>query len=830
MLFFVNGNRQISTLSTRERENVHGIRELFLFVLRVLPNLRLDKKVSRIFCDDWIAERYPKVIVMARTNKRAESRARYFTRKVAEEKGWDIRHPQRGGDCLEEQEVSAFLSDTSLGLNRPDFVLCLRGNPVVVIETKNDFKKYREAIDEAVEYCNIINTTGRYNIKIAIGVAGEDDNGYIVIVKYYKEGDWVYLTSKGNALTAIISKQECINALSSDDSTTELTIPSSAEFIDAAIEVSNILRTAKIETTLRPKVVGAITTALYYGDIDISTKDILGDINKMAASAINESEHFSNQKKKLLIEAIKLGENEFNRLSPYAFRIISILKRLNVKAVLQSDADFLGMFYEAFLRYGADNNAMGIVFTPRHITRLCVDMVGVEIGDLVIDITCGTGGFLVSAFDALKRESLNDQSRELARVSVYGFDTNPTVWALSCLNMFFRGDGKSHIEPVSSLDEKSKAAVKGKFKRAFLNPPFHQENEPERDFIDASMQALMQGGLFAGVIYAGVFADEENSSWRAKFMREHTILGMISLPDELFYPNASAITTIMIARAHYPQPEGSKIFIGRISNDGYEKLKGKRVECAGSQIPYIKESFKKFLQGEEPNNEYAVCVPSELLKNGAEYSPQQYLPQAQLTNSDIDKINNNTLMSLFKAVTSFPDITDSLYEDFSIPEKKKNLPLNKKEKLSYFFEVSTGKSAGLKGYTSGIVPYVSSGDNTNGIVGLVTENSTELCDGCITVSAFGTAYLQPWKYMARGNGGSSVRVLVPKYNMTIRELFWFIAQINSQKWRFTYARQAIKRRLEKLEVVSPEKRLVDPIDITKRIGDFKNRLSELSVL
>ena len=136
--------------------------------------------------------------------------------------------------------------------------------------------------------------------------------------------------------------------------------------------------------------------------------------------------------------------------------------------------------------------------------------------------------------------------------------------------MFFRGDGKSHIEPVSSLDEQSKINVKGKFKRAFLNPPFHQENEPERDFIDASMQALMQGGLFAGVIYAGVFADEENSSWRAEFMRKHTILGMISLPDELFYPNASAITTIMIAKAHEPQPKDSKIFIGRISNDGFE--------------------------------------------------------------------------------------------------------------------------------------------------------------------------------------------------------------------------------------------------------------------
>lgn len=767
---------------------------------------------------------------MAKKNKRAESRARYFTRKVAEEKGWNMRHPQRGGDCLEEQEVSDYLPDTLLGLNRPDFVLCLNGDPAVVIETKNELKKHKEAIDEAIDYCNQINKKGRYNVKIAIGVAGEDDNGYIVIVRYLSKGQWKDLTSKGYPLTAIISKQECINAYAADDASTELTIPTAAEFIDAAIEVSNILRTAKIEPPLRPKVVGAITTALYHKDIDISTHNVLQDINDMAAAAINNSEHFDEKKKLLLIEAIKLGNNDFDRLSPFVFRIISILKRLNVKAVLQSDADFLGMFYEAFLRYGADNNAMGIVFTPRHITRLCVDLVGVELGDLIIDITCGTGGFLVSAFDALKRESLNDQSRELARVSVYGFDTNPTVWALSCLNMFFRGDGKSHIEPVSSLDKDSKASVKGKFKRAFLNPPFHQEGEPERDFIDASMQALMQGGLFAGVIYAGVFADDENSSWRAEFMRKHTILGMISLPDELFYPNASAITTIMIAKAHIPQPHDSKIFIGRISNDGFEKLKGKRVECDGSQIPLIKDSFKQFMLGETPCNENVCCIPAELLRYGAEYSPQQYLPQEKLTEEELKNINNETLMSLFKAVTAYPEITDSLYNEYPIIEKDKKVPLNKKGVLSDFFDVVTGKSAGVKSYLSGIVPYVSSGDDTNGIVGLVTESETELCEGCITVSAFGTAYLQPWKYMARGNGGSSVRVLVPKYNMSIMELFWFVAQINSQKWRFTYARQAIKKRLNKLELCSPETRLDTPVDIVKKIQDFKVRLSELSVL
>ena len=708
---------------------------------------------------------------MANKQKRAESRARYFVREVAGEKGWDVRHLQRGGDILEEQECD-YLSGHGLGLMRPDFLFCVEGIPSMVVETKNESSKAEEAIVQAQGYCEQINQAGSYTVKVAVGVAGEPDHGYIVKARYLRQGVWTDLCAKGYPLTALPSRQECLNAIATDDGTTELVIPSFSEFVDAAVDVSNILHTAKIEPTLRPKVVGAITTALYQGDLSLTSKSPLRDINMLMKTAINESSHFNEEKKKRLIEALTLGINDFERLSPYLFRVVAILKKLNVRSVLQSDADFLGMFYEAFLRYGADNNAMGIVFTPRHITRLCVDLVGVELGQKIIDVTCGTGGFLVSAFDQLKERALQPQAYELIRESIYGFDTNPTVWALSCLNMFFRGDGKSNIENASSLDQSSRDSVRNRFNRAFLNPPFHQEGEPERDFIDASMEALIQGGLFAGVIYAGVFADQDNSAWRAEFMRQHTILGLISLPDELFYPNASAITTILIARAHEPQPVGSKVFMARIENDGYVKLKGKRIACEGSQLEQTVKAFQGFMKNEPLDSPLYVAIDEHLLRDGEEYSPQAYLPQPVVGEKELQQQYGKTLMALFQAVASYPDITDSLNQAFAETNHRQRVPLSHTDRLSAFFDVKTGKSAGVKTYSDGIVPYVSSGDGTNGVVGLISGSEDEYCEGCITVSAFGTAYLQPWKYFARGNGGSSVRVLIPRYNMTIRELFW----------------------------------------------------------
>lgn len=109
---------------------------------------------------------------MAKKIKIAESRARYFTRKIASEKGWNINHPSKGGDFLEEQEISSYLPDTGLGMSRPDFLLCLNGSPVIVIETKNEIKKNNSAIEQAIRYCNAINEHGKYNVKIAIGIAG----------------------------------------------------------------------------------------------------------------------------------------------------------------------------------------------------------------------------------------------------------------------------------------------------------------------------------------------------------------------------------------------------------------------------------------------------------------------------------------------------------------------------------------------------------------------------------------------------------------------------------------------------------------------------------
>jgi len=330
--------------------------------------------------------------------KRAESRCRYLTRNIAQTKGWNIQHPSKGGNFLEEQEITDYFGDFGLNKDKPDFVICKDYTPLIIVEAKNDEKKIKEAVSEAIEYANSINKYGKFFVKIIVGVAGEEDNGYIFETRYLDKDEWVPLTSRGFALTSFPSVFEIENAISSNNGTTEVSVPKTSDYIETAIELSKILRSAKIEPSLRPKVLGAVITALYQGEIELGNKNELDSINLLVEEAIKSTDHFSEDKKKQLIEALKLPNADYSRLAPKMGKIVFILKNLNIKSILQTDTDFLGLLYEAFIRYGYDNNSLGIVFTPRHITRFCADLINVSAKDKVIEVGCGFGGFLVAAF------------------------------------------------------------------------------------------------------------------------------------------------------------------------------------------------------------------------------------------------------------------------------------------------------------------------------------------------------------------------------------------------------------------------------------------------
>ena len=121
------------------------------------------------------------------------------------------------------------------------------------------------------------------------------------------------------------------------------------------------------------------------------------------------------------------------------------LMKINIRAAMNSGTDILGKFYEVFLKYGNGAKDIGIVLTPRNVTEFACDVINVTNQDLIYDPTCGTGGFLVSAFDFVRKNSTQEQIREFRKHRIFGVEQQPKIAALAIVNMIFRGDGSNNI-------------------------------------------------------------------------------------------------------------------------------------------------------------------------------------------------------------------------------------------------------------------------------------------------------------------------------------------------------------------------------------------------
>jgi len=515
----------------------------------------------------------------------AESRARYYTRAELKLLGWDTSHPSKGGNVLEEQEAKHFdpRFDELLGNDRPDFLIYYNNEPVMVIECKNEKEKIEDAVSDAKEYGDLLSKK-YFSVDIVAGVAGNDVTG-VVVRNYYRHRDkWEEISGNGYPLTQLLEPEQLEQVLLNKEPTIDLKIPSEDEFYSIAERINSILHEAKVNKADRAVYLGSIVLALREGDIDTKPNVILRQINANVDSALDACG------KSDLKHIFKIRGNsaKLKRKLPLIFHN---LDRLNIRALMNTGADVLGKFFETFLRYGNDAKELGIVFTPRHIINFMTELVEVKSNDIVYDPACGTGGFLVAAFNKMKEQVGNNKKalRKIKLQQLIGCDSDDSgkIPALAIVNMIFRGDGKSNIynENCFAFDKFKKTFAT----KVFMNPPYAQRDEVETMFIDHGLEALKPGCFFAAIFTYAVLCEKNNAKWRKSLLGKHTVVAVVTMPPDLFYPTSSN-TAIMICKAHVPHK--GKIWFCRIDNDGYKIKRKKRVECEGGQMGKALEMYK----------------------------------------------------------------------------------------------------------------------------------------------------------------------------------------------------------------------------------------------
>lgn len=135
------------------------------------------------------------------------------------------------------------------------------------------------------------------------------------------------------------------------------------------------------------------------------------------------------------------------------------------------DADILGDFYSEFVKYNdSDRNVLGIVLTPKHITKLMVELIELSDKNYLLDPTTDSGSFLVAGMNRMINKIPHDENyqkrfNEVVSKHSYGVENESSTYAVAASNMILRGDGKSNMTYGNFFDYVRKTKDKDEDKK-----------------------------------------------------------------------------------------------------------------------------------------------------------------------------------------------------------------------------------------------------------------------------------------------------------------------------------------------------------------------------
>ena len=139
--------------------------------------------------------------------------------------------------------------------------------------------------------------------------------------------------------------------------------------------------------------------------------------------------------------------------------------------------DVKGAIYEGLLERNAAEvkSGAGQYFTPRPLIEAMVEVLDPRIGETVHDPACGTGGFLLAAYDHMKGQSQDRvRQRHLREQSLSGTDIVDEVVRLCGMNLYLHGIGNGE-SPIRSAD--ALAVDPGdRYDVILTNPPFGKKS------------------------------------------------------------------------------------------------------------------------------------------------------------------------------------------------------------------------------------------------------------------------------------------------------------------------------------------------------------------
>lgn len=221
----------------------------------------------------------------------------------------------------------------------------------------------------------------------------------------------------------------------------------------------------------------------------------------------------------------------------------------------------LSHLYESILKEMRDASGdAGEFYTPRPVVKFMVEMLDPKIGETVLDPASGTGGFLVEAFDYLKKQAKTvEQRRILQRKSIIGGEPKSLPYLLCQMNLLLHGleypnidSGNSLRFPLRDIGDKDRVDIiltnppfGGEEERGILNnfPDDKKTSETALLFLQLIMRKLKRrkpnaaGGRAAVVVPNGtLFADGVAARIKKQLIDEFNLHTIVRLSEGVFAP------------------------------------------------------------------------------------------------------------------------------------------------------------------------------------------------------------------------------------------------------------------------------------------------------
>ena len=477
----------------------------------------------------------------------------------------------------------------------------VKNNISVLIETKTDFNKdiksAKEQLSAYVQYEKAL--TGN---KIVAILANTNNDEIMVWRGVVSDSDFMPKETK------IRTFEEYIDFYTHK-------INNKEKVMQNTYKLNELLHKHGISEKLRSQFVGtcllALKNNLDYKTPTLTSRQIVARIREVLENLLEKD--LNKVEKINLLDKNILESQDIRNLPIADFRIIlkfveeDILPFINDKST--SGQDLLNLFFITFNKYvgKSDKNQ---AFTPDHIADFMTKITGVNKRSVILDPWCGSGSFVVRAMTQALDDCATEEEQEVVKKKqIFGIEFDENIYGLATTNMLIHSDGNSNIKQGSCFDLED-WIVQAKPSVVLMNPPYNaQRKHVPKKYVDTWAKDKKEDpskGLYF-VKYITEILNKNNiptnlavllpvacaigtgkviSKLKKEILKENTLDAVFTLPNEVFYPGASASACCMIFKVGKKHCDISNpdTYFGYYKDDGFRKKKNLgRVEQINSQ-------------------------------------------------------------------------------------------------------------------------------------------------------------------------------------------------------------------------------------------------------